>query len=58
VASVSSATVASGDVAAFGGDHLVFDLDEERADEPDDRGAVGGDADDVGAALEFATEPI
>jgi hypothetical protein len=25
-----------GDVAAFGGDHLVVDLDEERADEPDD----------------------
>jgi hypothetical protein len=58
VASVSSATVASGDVAAFGGDHRVVDLDEERADEPDDRGAVGEVADDVGAALEFATEPF
>jgi hypothetical protein len=30
-----------GDVAAFGGDHLVVDLDEERADEPDDTLASG-----------------
>jgi hypothetical protein len=35
-----------GDVAASGGHLLVADLDEECADEADDRGEAGEDADD------------
>ena len=45
-----------GDVAAFGGDHLVVDLDEQCADEADDGGLVGDDPDDIGASLEFTVE--
>jgi hypothetical protein len=37
---------ARGDVAASGGHHLVVDLDEECADEADDRGEAWEDADD------------
>ena len=44
------------DVAAFGGDHFVVDLDEERADEADHRCFVGEDPDDVGASFEFAVQ--
>ena len=44
--SVRSATDAAA-MTAFGGDHLVVDLVEERADEADHGGFVGEDADDV-----------
>ncbi len=45
-----------GDVAAFGGDHFVVDLDEQGVDKTDHGGLVGEDSDDVGASLEFAVE--
>jgi len=45
-----------GDVAAFGSDHLVVDLDQQSTDETDDGGVVGKDPDDVGASLEFAVQ--
>src|SRR4249919_3855028 len=47
-----------GDVAAFGRDHLVVDLDEQGADEADHGRLVREDPDDVGAALELAVESL
>ena len=37
---------------------LVVLLEQYRADQPSDRGFVGEDADDVGAALDFLVEPL
>ena len=41
------------DAAAFGGDHFVVDLDEERADEVDHGVLVGEDPDEIGASFEL-----
>ncbi len=46
------AEVATGDLP------LVVLLSEDGADEADDGGRVGEDADDVGAALDFLVEPF
>jgi hypothetical protein len=48
---------AGGDVAV-GGDHLVVDLDQQGANEPDDRFGVGEDLHDIGAALELPIEAL
>src|SRR5947199_3110089 len=37
---------------------FVVLLEQHRADQPDDRGLVGEDADDVGAAFDFLVEPF
>ena len=47
-----------GDVAPSRGDHFVVDLDEERADEADDRLGVGEDLDDVGASFQFPVQSL
>jgi len=33
-------------------------LEQHRADQADDRGLVGEDADDIGAAFDFLVEPL
>lgn len=47
-----------GDVAPSGGHLFVVDLDEERADEADDRLGVGEDLDDVGASFRFPVQSL
>jgi hypothetical protein len=48
-----------GEVAAFGGDlPLVVGLDQDGAGEAEQRGEVGEDPDDVGAAFDFLVEPL
>src|SRR4051812_48683569 len=42
-----------GQVAAFAGLPLVVHVGEDRADEPDDGGVVGEDADDPGSAFDL-----
>jgi hypothetical protein len=37
---------------------LIVLLEQYRADQPDDRGLIGEDANDVGAALDFLVEPF
>ena len=50
---------AFGEVAAFGADlPLVVGLDQDRAGQAEQRGGVGEDPDDVGAAFDFLVEPL
>lgn len=45
-----------GDVATFGGDHLLVDLHEQGADHADS--ALGKILHDIGASLELSIEPL
>jgi hypothetical protein len=49
---------ADGDAVPLGADHLVVDLDQERADEADDRLDVGEDLHHVGAPLEVTVDGV
>jgi hypothetical protein len=47
------------EVAAFGCDGpFVVDLDEYGTGEPEQRGRIGGDADDLGAPFHFPIDPL
>ena len=45
-----------GDVAFVGGDHLVVDLDQQGANEPDHGFGVGKDLNDIGTSFQFPVE--
>ena len=47
-----------GEVAAFGDCHSSWVSSEDGADEAEDGGVVGEDADDVGAALDLFVDPL
>ena len=48
----------SGEVAAVAGFPLVVLLDQDRASKPQERGGVGKDSDDVGAAFDLFIDPF